>query len=265
MKLKKYSNHYLVTAVISMVFIFAVACGDSERSEGDRVDSDQDSVGMNDGDFESIFDGESLSGWDGDDRFWSVEDGAIVGETTEDNPTESNTFLIWEEGEPDDFELRFQYRFLIVGDDEYGNSGIQIRSEQFTDEDHPVNRWRVSGYQPDFAISDWIPGILYEEVGRDILARRGQSVLIDSDGESHVDQFADEDELGEYIEIHSDWNDYHVYANADTIRTYINGQMMHELIDQSPEAKDEGIIAFQVHAGPPMRVEIREVDLKLLD
>ncbi len=261
---KKYS-HDLISAVVLMSFVFAAACGNGERSDEGMVVTAQDDLEINENDFQSIFDGESLSGWDGDDRFWSVEDGAIVGETSEDNPTESNTFLVWEEGEPSDFELRFQYRFLIVSGHEYGNSGIQIRSEQFTDENHPVNRWRVRGYQPDFAISDWIPGILYEEAGREILARRGQSVLIDSDGESHVEEFADEGELGEYIEMHSNWNDYQVYANGDTIRTYINGQRMHELVDQSPEARSEGILAFQVHSGPPMRVEIRDVELKILD
>jgi hypothetical protein len=84
------------------------------------------------------------------------------------------------------------------------NTVIQVssfRSEQFTDEENPDLIYRVSGYQADFAISDWIPGIHYEEVGRDILARRGQSVLIDADGESHEERFAEEDELGDSIFI----------------------------------------------------------------
>jgi hypothetical protein len=250
------------TSLVSVLTVFALivfACGNGETAQ------EAAPAEIAENEFVSIFNGQDLSGWVGDERFWSVEDGAIIGETSEDNPSERNTFLIWEGGEPSDFELRFEYRFIIVSDHEYGNSGIQIRSEQFTDEENPDLIYRVRGYQPDFAISGWIPGILYEEVGRDILARRGQSVLIDANGESHSERFAEEDELGEYINIHSDWNDYHVYANGDTIRTYINSQLMHELVDQSPEARHQGILAFQVHSGPPMRVEIRNVELKELN
>ena len=58
-----------------------------------------------DGEFVSIFDGVSLDGWDGDPRFWTVEEGTITGQTTEENPTERNTFLIWRKGTVADFEL----------------------------------------------------------------------------------------------------------------------------------------------------------------
>lgn len=246
-------------SVISVFAIILVGCGNGETAQETAPVQEAEN------EFVSIFNGQDLSGWVGDERFWSVENGSIIGESSEDNPTERNTFLIWEDGEPSDFELRFEYRFIIVGDDEYGNSGIQVRSEQFTDEENPDLIYRVRGYQPDFAISDWIPGIHYEEAGRGILARRGQSVLIDADGESHEERFAEGDERGENINIHSDWNDYHVYANGDTIRAYINGQPMHKLVDQSPEARHQGIIAFQVHSGPPMRVELRNIELKELN
>ena len=77
----------------------------------------------------SLFDGESLDGWIGNDDFWRVEEGHIVGETTEDNPTEGNTFLIWDGGEVDDFQLRFRYRI----DSPWANSGVQVRSEHLGD------------------------------------------------------------------------------------------------------------------------------------
>jgi hypothetical protein len=253
-------------------FLFAglmlfTGCAEDESSQ-DLTESErpsaEEAVDIQDNEFEPIFNATDLTGWDGDERFWSVESGSIVGETSPDNLSERNTFLIWEGGEPSDFEIRFQYRFVIVSDDEYGNSGIQIRSERFTDEDYPELQHRVRGYQPDFAISDWIPGILYEEAGREILARRGERVEIDSDGTMQSERFADEADLGESI-THTDWNDYHVYANGDTIRTSINGFLMHELIDRAPEARDSGILAFQLHSGPPMRVEVRNIELKLLD
>ncbi len=60
--------------------------------------------------FKPIFDGKSLEGWDGNPKFWRVEGEAIVGETTKDNPTKGNTFIIWKEAEVDDFELRLSYR-----------------------------------------------------------------------------------------------------------------------------------------------------------
>ncbi|MEX2344510.1 MAG: family 16 glycoside hydrolase, partial [Balneolaceae bacterium] len=142
--------------------------------------------------------------------------------------------------------------------------GMQFRSERFENEDFPESDYAVRGYQADKAISDWIPGIHYEEGGRGILARRGQKILIDSNGEIQEERFAEEDELGEYI-THTEWNDYHVYANGDTLRANINGQLMHEIIDQSPEAKDQGIIAFQLHRGPPMRVEITDVEIRYLN
>lgn len=252
-QIRSWFNVYTSCSMIVALALVAVGC-QSQGSESTSA-APQEATG------EAIFNGEDLSGWDGDERFWSVEDGAIVGESTEETPTEANTFLIWEGGEPDDFELSFQYRFVLVGDDEYGNSGVQIRSERFEDPEHPDLEHRVRGYQADMAISDWIPGIHYEEQKRGIVARRGQRVRFDADGERHEERFAEEDALGEHINIHSEWNDYQVYAHGDTIRARINGELMHELIDESPQAESEGIIAFQVHAGPPMRVEIRDVRL----
>src|SRR5262245_47518918 len=73
--------------------------------------------------WKAIFDGKNLTGWDGDPRFWRVEDGAITGHTTAEKPAQNNTFIIWRAGSVvDDFELKLEYR--VVG----GNSGIQYCS-----------------------------------------------------------------------------------------------------------------------------------------
>ncbi len=202
--------------------------------------------------FVALFDGETLDGWRGDSRFWRVEDGHIIGETTEDNPTEHNTFLVSDD-EYSDFEVKFRYR---MDSEEYCNSGIQVRSEEFEE-------YRVRGYQPDIALTDWITGIHYEEGagGRGILARRGQRVHFTDDGESEVEQFADENELGEHLHTH-DWNEYHVIAEGNSIRTLINGHLMHEIIDDAPEARDSGILAFQVHQGPPMTIRFTDIKIK---
>src|SRR5438477_6406795 len=98
--------------------------------------------------FKNLFNGKDLSGWDGNPKFWSVKDGTITGQTTSDNPTQGNTFLIWREGTLDDFELRLSYK--IVG----GNSGIQYRSRE-------LEKWVVGGYQADFEAGETYSGILY--------------------------------------------------------------------------------------------------------
>ncbi|MFH5883619.1 DUF1080 domain-containing protein [Halalkalibaculum sp. DA3122] len=236
-----------------------------EGQEAEQADSETAAVQENaESGFKSIFNGENLDGWEGDPRLWSVEEGVIVGETSEENNIEENTFLIWEEGEPANFEARFEYRFVETGGELSGNSGFQYRSERFTTEDKPDLKYRVRGNQGDFAVSDWIPGLHYEEKKRGILARRGQRVVIDSEGEKEEERFAEEAELGKYI-VHDEWNKYHVYANGDTMRASINNQLMHEVIDHSGENLEKGVLAFQLHVGPPMRVEIRNVELKLLD
>ena len=110
--------------------------------------------------YRSLFNGKDLSGWDGNPKFWSVKDGTITGQTTAENPAQGNTFLIWRLGTVEDFELHLSYR--IVG----GNSGIQYRSKD-------LGNWVVGGYQADFEAGKVFSGILYDEKGRGILAKRG--------------------------------------------------------------------------------------------
>src|SRR3954449_8850551 len=70
--------------------------------------------------FQSIFDGKTLTGWDCDPDFWSVKDGAILGQSTMDHQPKQNTFCIWKGARPGDFELKLEYRMTGVND---GNSG----------------------------------------------------------------------------------------------------------------------------------------------
>ena len=117
--------------------------------------------------FESIFDGKTLDGWDGNPKFWSVEDGAITGKTTKENPTKGNTFIIWNGGKTGDFDLRLDYK--IVG----GNSGIQYRSFNLKNK---ADKWRVGGYQADIDSSPTFSGICYGEAFRGILSFSGSSL-----------------------------------------------------------------------------------------
>ncbi|MEX0818721.1 MAG: PVC-type heme-binding CxxCH protein [Pirellulaceae bacterium] len=209
--------------------------------------------------FVSIFDGKTLDGWDGDPKFWSVSDGAITGQTTADNPTQGNTFIIWKGGEVGDFELKLEYK--IIG----GNSGIQYRS--FVREDGP-DRWRIGGYQADFEAGDRYSGICYGEAFRGILADRGEkTVLTNKEGKFQkevVGSVGDSDEIGKQIKK-EDWNEYHITARDFDFVHKINGVTTCELTDNDEKARRaSGLLALQLHAGPPMKVQFRNIRIKKL-
>lgn len=125
--------------------------------------------------FKPIVNGKDLAGWDGAPKFWSVQDGAITGQTTTNNPTRGNTFLVWRDGEVGDFELRLSYR--LIG----GNSGVQSRSEDFSN-------WVIGGYQADMEAGDSDSGILYEErMTRGIMAEGVPSVVSPEDLKKNLD------------------------------------------------------------------------------
>jgi hypothetical protein len=201
--------------------------------------------------YKPIFNGTSLEGWTGDARFWRVENGAIVGETTPDNPARGNTFLIWDQGEVDDFEIKLRFRMPT----EYANSGVQIRSVRH-------DTYVIGGYQPDLSNDNWT-GVMYEERGRGMLALRGETAVIAPDGTRTVARWADGAELLKEVNLRG-WNDYHITARGPHIVVRVNGLRMSEIIDLGPEARLDGLLAFQLHAGAPMRIEIKDVELRRL-
>jgi hypothetical protein len=203
--------------------------------------------------YESLFNGKDLSDWKGDMSRWRVEDGAITGYTTPDNLLKYNTFLIWKGGEPADFELRLKYK--IVG----GNSGVQYRSK-VVDPDKFV----VSGYQADIDSSPRYTGMNYEEKGREFLARRGWRVEIAEDGKKTETKIGDADKLQAKVK-QEDWNDYTIVAKGNRLTHIINGEVMSEVIDnQKDKAAKAGVIALQVHQGPAMKVQFKDIQLKRL-
>lgn len=205
------------------------------------------------GTFESLFNGQDLTGWQGDPEIWTVQDGVITARTTADNPLTSNTFLVWQGGSVGDFELELDYR--IVG----GNSGIQYRSRLIDSE-----KWIVGGYQADIESGDTYSGILYEERGRGILARRGQLVEFDPQGKKCAVTFASSADLQAKISK-EDWNHFKIQAHGDTLRHYINGNLTCRTRDAETEHRvGSGILALQAHVGPPMTVQFRDIQLKRL-
>jgi hypothetical protein len=204
-----------------------------------------------------LFNGKDLSGWAGVSKLWTVEDGAITGTTTKHEPIKNNTFLVWTNGVVDNFELRLKYRVFN------GNSGIQYRS-QVLDAEKAI----VGGYQADLEAGKTYSGILYEERGRGILALRGQRTHItEENGQTKVNllgEVAKGPELQQYIR-HEDWNDYLIVADGNHLMHFINGKMMVDVIDaQAAKAAKSGVLALQVHAGPPMKVQFKDLMLKKL-
>ncbi len=200
-------------------------------------------------DFKPLFNGKDLDGWDGNPKFWSVKDGAITGTTTKDNPTEGNTFLIWKDGQLDDFELRLDFK--IVG----GNSGIQYRSK-----DH--GKWVVGGYQADFEAGETYSGINYEERGRGILCQRGEKVIIEKDGTKKAERVTESKKLQDAIKK-EDWNEYTITARGNHLVHKINGNVTADVTDHQEEKRAmSGILALQLHAGPPMAVQFKNIRLK---
>jgi hypothetical protein len=200
--------------------------------------------------FKDLFNGHDLSGWSGDPKFWKVADGMIVGQTTAQNPTSHNTFLIWRDGKLDDFELRLKFR--IVG----GNSGIQYRSVESPD-------WVVKGYQADFEAGKTCSGIVYEEGGRGILAQRGQKVVLHETGRKEVlGSVGDSARIQEAI-LPEQWNDYTIIARGNYLVHKINGITTAEAMDDDDAHRSmSGVLALQLHAGEPMTVQFKEIKLQ---
>ncbi len=209
--------------------------------------------------FNQIFNGKDLTGWDGDVNFWSVKDGAITGVTKTEPKLTHNTFLVYTGGDVGDFELRLSYRIVN------GNSGIQYRSKVLSrGEFGPI----VGGYQADFEAGKTYSGILYEEKGRGILAQRGQKTVIKDEGDKHKVEVVGAVGKSEEIQAgikNEDWNDYVVIAKGNHLQHFINGMPTADVMDESAtKAAKSGVLALQVHVGPPMTVQFKNVRIKAL-
>jgi hypothetical protein len=200
--------------------------------------------------FEAIFNGRDLTGWKGSEKFWKVEDRCLTG--TADGKLKHNYFIVWQGGKVKNFEWRAKVKI-----NPKGNSGLQYRSVERPDLGEDV----VAGYQCDVVPyrADY-DGQLYEERGRRILAHASEKVIIDKDGQPWV--------VGEFPlkEFKPDeWHDYRVLVEGNRYRHWIDGHPTVDVIDLDEKGRKlEGILGMQVHVGPPMKVQFKDLFLKRL-
>jgi len=207
------------------------ACSSPERAELEAA-PEQDLSQLTDQERQEgwtlLFNGEDLSGWEGDPRVWSVRDGAIVG-SSEGVELEDNTFLIYEAERFGDFHLEAEIKLRNH------NSGIQFRSEKVSD-------WVVRGYQADAAEGNWWGSLYGEKTGRQVIANGWVG-------------------KGETVVRADDWNQYEIICSGPKITLKLNDLTTVELED---DMAAEGIIALQVHRGPAMEVQFRNLKLRKL-
>jgi hypothetical protein len=200
--------------------------------------------------FRPLFNGRDLTGWDGNPATWSVKDGTITGVTQGPESLAYNQFIIWRGGTVKNFELHAKIR--QTGN----NTGIQYRSKELP----AIGRWSVGGYQCDIHSRVSSNGKLYEEQGRTTIAENGQSVVVDPQG---VKWLVAEREP---VKVDSaEWNDLVVIAQGNHVIHKINGHVTVEVWDyESTARQSEGILALQIHRGPAMTVQAKDIVIKEL-
>jgi hypothetical protein len=226
----------------------AVLCGMNVLSAQEKNNDGKDKDG-----FVTIFNGKDLTGWEGNPEIWRVEDGCLVGQSPKDKPNNMQNYIYWAKAEPADFVLKVKYRLTGKG----SNSGVQIRSEKRPN-------WDCFGYQADAEEAPNWTGCLFHHT-RGAVVKRGFKGTITADGKDETVQFADPAELAKKYKTEGDWNEYEISAVGSVITLKLNGELMCEVDDQHKEATKKGIIAFQMHPGPPMKVELKDVKIKILD
>ncbi len=231
----------------------------------------------------SMFDGKTLSGWDGDKSYWRVEEGAIVSESTCEKPT-GTIYLIWQGGEAADFEMKFEMK----GEGAAVNSGLQYRGA-ITDPNRPHRdrppaqgtcpsgaprgnppsfesqaKWDMLGAQFDFDGRNNYTGQYYEQAtGRGIIAWRGQVVRTEEGKRPRLlATLGDREALAGYIHVEG-WNQLHLIARGNTMTHIVNGHVMSILIDDDPtKFRKSGLIGFEIEGTG--KISIRNIWIKKL-
>ncbi|MEK6477493.1 DUF1080 domain-containing protein [Catalinimonas sp. 4WD22] len=275
--LKRNFLRYIPLGALLLAFIVSSCQSASENNAEDSSTEEnlavQNTANEDAEGFVTIFNGENLEGWEGDPGLWRVENGSLVGEITPGNELKANSFIIWQGGEPADFELKTEFRIT-----ETGNSGINYRSERLD-----TIPYALRGYQADIDGRNRYTGQNYEERKRTTLAYRGQQTSISSQPNpneegslrANVERNAwknaevtgnlGEDEALKAKINAEDWNEAHLIIKGNRMQHYINGVLMSDVTDNDTVNRNmKGLLGVQVHVGPPMKVEYRNIRLKEL-
>jgi hypothetical protein len=220
----------------------------------------------------SLFDGVSLKGWDGNPKFWRVEDGAIVGESTPTNPS-GNSYIVYRDLVAKDFTLKFEIK--VEGD---GGSGLQYRSvtgrpwlanisPAVEANVGPVNlAWMMTGPQADFWPSRVYTGQFYSEnTPMRILAWRGQVVEgFGARDKTLMGTIGDRAALGQVVKM-NDWNQYIVIARGGTFLHIVNGQLMAVMVDDDPSSSNNQPGMFGIEIEATTKVSVRNIWVKKIE
>ncbi len=241
--------------ILTIAVSFAVVVGFSPQAsaaEGCKKKCDADG-------FVSMFNGKDMTDWETDPNgWWCVEGSALTAQSTPEKPCNRQQYLYWKGGEPADFIIRFLYKATPGDSKGFANSGLQFRSQRRPN-------WDAFGYQADITANDEHVGGLYHHA-RGAVARRGEDVVFTPDGKKTVKNFADSKELFKTVKQNA-WNDYEVSAVGSIITLKINGILMAKVDDRAPRHSRQkgGIFALQMHPGPPMKIQFKDLRVKILD
>ena len=224
--------------------------------------------------FKQIFDGKSLKNWEGDPAYWRVENGCLVGEITPETILKRNHFIIYRAEQPADFEFKAEFKIAKAG-----NTGVNYRSEELT----PDLPFALKGYQADIDGANRYTGQNYEERSRTTLAYRGEISTINEQTDPELKNnlktysqrnnwtarkvtgsLGSSDSLTKFIKS-EDWNEIHIIAKGNRLQHFVNGVLMSDVTDlDAVNGKKSGWLGMQVHVGPPMKVEYKNIRLKKL-
>ncbi len=196
--------------------------------------------------FQPMFNGENLDGWRGGDGWWSVVNGVLTAQSTAEKPCTRNSHLFWEGGEKKDFELRAEFRLS-----KDANSGIQLRARDANGD---------TSYQADMNGSGEYAGFLYHPEFH-LVGERGSQVVLSADKKIARTPFPNKEALNRVFQPGA-WNDYRIVAQGRTLTLYLNGVKTSEFTDLRPAAPAAGLITLQMHSGPPMKIEFRNLRLR---
>lgn len=214
--------------------------------------------------FIELFNGKDLTGWDGLPGFWSVKDGAISGQESKESPApQTDLNLAASVAHPEkfsDFELRYSYKFTTPA----GNSGVQYRSVI-----NDADTKHCGGYQADCDAKQGYDGTIYDESGivggRKTMSNRGENTTWSADNKRQATPLPESAaDLKKLIKV-QDWNDVVLVVKGNHVTYTINGHLMTDMTDQSPNARKDGVIGLQLHHGFVMEVLFKDIKIKFLD